>query len=457
MVSISILTLAILGVATLFNISSDAAGRTAAHAEMLGASMALQNALTDEVGKIVPGLLIIESPPPTAALADFPGGERIFRLRHDRLVFLASHGTDGLFESFTDPTRGVPDAPPATPSWESRPAAGAEALTYFGPGIPVVGDGTANGERREFEGGSADPTLTAAEWIFCHRAIILLMSDPGVAGWSPPDVNAFIGGGGMMNGGPLAVEFVEGRMDAVAPSAANPTAINAALLIGFLDALPAAQILTSLADIRGMWDPNLAPTTVSYTDPAAVDYYTKSGFNFIPRLFDFRIEWTDGGRVDPLGPDLNQNTGDEDFRTRWFGLRPYQADAFDPFSPNSMRYQARMRALSDPDNPANPRAVNPDNQIDETIAYRDRIEWSPTGVAPDADARYRAVWRGDDYHNYKPVALRFTYRIIDGNLRLRESVAIDQNEDALDDTDSAGVPYSVARASREFSLVLALD
>lgn len=459
-VSIGLLLIAMVTVAGILHMSSEAAGRTAAHARVLEASTALQHELGHKLNRIVPGLLIIESPPPTLARADVPEGPKYYRLRRDRLVFIASYAGEGAFESFTDPTRGTPANPTLAPSSSS------DALMYIGPGIPVVGDGTPAGTRRDIEYGSDDPTLTASEWMFLHRAILFLQTDPPVPGWVPPDMSIFTSVGGMLDGGDLSssaalLPLFDNRMDAVVP---DPSGIapNGSALIGYITgrvALPGAfagLFHGANPPAAALWQPSLAPASVSYSDPANVDYFNRSGSNFSTKLADFTIEWTDGGRVDPLGPDNAPSTGDEDFRTRWFGLAPDINDTPDLASPNSLRFQARLRGAANAVNPSNPNSANPDNEPFATSAFQNRIEWSQTGVTPDTDARYRAVWVGNDYELFRPKALRFTYRLFDANNRLSENTPIDLNDDGVPDPDAASTPYLVRRWGLKFSIVVPL-
>ncbi|HKQ48509.1 MAG TPA: hypothetical protein VJZ71_10600 [Phycisphaerae bacterium] len=439
-VSMGILTATMIAVATVFSISSDAAGRTEAHAEVLEASAAFQQTVADELSRIVPdGLLIIESPPPTLVRAEVSEGPRVFRLRHDRLVFISSKGTEGAYQSFTDPTRARPDLTDA----ETRrtPASSPEALIYYGPGIPVAGNGTAAGIRTPFD----DPAiLTASEWMFAHRAILLMVEDPGVAGWVPATKADFDAGLLMPN----TTGMFEARMDAIV-TGMNPVAA----LGNWLDV-----VWTNLAappvQLSDLWQPNLTPITTSLVDPADADYFTRSGFTFQPRMVDFRIEWTDGGSVDLLGPDDLPGTGDEDLRTRWFGLVPDRDELPDLNSLNSMRYLAQMRGRPGATNHANPNPSNIDNP-NPSPGIWDSIEWSQSGITADPGAHYRAVWRRGTWQ-FRPKALRFTYRIYDATRRLKQPTSVDFDEDGTADPDPANPtsPFIVTRYGQEFSIVV---
>ncbi len=437
MVSMAVLAVTIIAVATIFNISSDAASRTESHAEVLEASAAFQQSISDDLAHLTGGLLIIESPPPTLVRTEVSGGEKIIRLRHDRLVFLASRGSDGEFQSFTDPTYGDPANP------TRKPAGSPEAMIYYGPGIPVEGNGSGAGLQKLFDDEAV--ALAASDWVFSRRAILLMGAAPAVAGWTPPDMADF--DAGLITSAP---DIFDARMDALVSTATEDA--TAAKVAQQLLGIPVGAPTARLSDL---WRPNLTPITLSLSDSTYADYYARSGFTFQPRLTDFRIEWTDGGSIDLLGPDGNPNTGDENYGTRWFGLAPYRDEVPDLTSINSVKYQARMRSNPGAGNPSNPNPLNADNN---NLARWSEIEWSTPGAA-DAQARYRAVWRSDVWQApYKPTALKFTYRIYDATRRLKQNATLDFNEDGLPDPDpnNAGKPYVTTRFGQEFSIVVPL-
>ncbi len=239
-------------------------------------------------------------------------------------------------------------------------------------------------------------------------------------------------------------------------SSATEPATSATLIQNLLG-IPVGTPTPRLSDL---WSPNLTPITTNLTNSLDADYYARSGFTFRPRLADFRIEWTDGRRVDPNGPDNDPATpADNDNSTRWFGLAPDRTETpnlSNMGTINAMKYQARMRSTADATNPSNPNIANPDNSPTETAAFAN-IEWSPTGVTSDAAARYRAVWRTDTWA-YKPKALRFTYRIYDATRRLKQSATVDFDEDGAADPDPANpsAPYITTRYGQEFSIVVGL-
>jgi len=227
------------------------------------------------------------------------------------------------------------------------------------------------------------------------------------------------------------------------------------------------------ADFTALWQANLTPVSVSLLDALnSADYYSRSGFTFLPRLADFHIEWTDGRRIDPLGPDGYplgdpRDSNDNDTRTRWFGLAP-ERDPATPPDPNNpvgtietMNYQARMRAIasSAPKNPSNPNPLNPDNDTAETAAFAN-IEYGydpsgSVGVSPKQYAGYRAVWRTDNWQ-YRPKALRFTFRLYDAGNRIQSATTIDLDENGTADPNNVAIKPLITRSGQEFSIVVAV-
>jgi type II secretory pathway pseudopilin PulG len=468
LVVVALLAVMVVAVGELFDLSSEAAGRTAAHADLMAASAALQQHISDLLSKMVPGLLIIESPAPTGARADIPGGRAYYRLRHDRLVFIASGGQDE-FQSFTDPTRGTP----GNPEWV--PVSSSQALIYFGPGIPLGNTGDPR-QARPFDDDAY--ALAGSEWMFAQRTILLALEGPNVivpdwgADGEPLDMlETFAGGGGMLNGGinggKLHDEFVRGQMDVVVSDVNNSYPADAATFVELILNKPlqgGGGLLTQTPDIRALWQPNYCPTTVTVADPDKLDYYLRSGFTFQPRLADFRIEWTDGRRMDPLGPDADPGTGDEDYRMRWFGLRPDPGSDPDfsdpPGSINSSLDYVPIRRQDVVYYPGDDIYADTTAAEEEAFGVRggqSRIEWSnPAGGGPAADAAYRAIWRADTWQ-FRPTALRFTYRIYDPGNRLKHTTEVDLDEDGdfdPDDPPGDSARYDVSRYGKEFSIVV---
>lgn len=445
LVTMALLVVTIVAVGEVFDISAETAGRTAAHVEVMAASAALQQHLTELLSKIEPGLLVIESPEPTLARADIPGGPKYYRLRHDRLVFVAS-GSPGEFQSFTDPTRGTPDEP----TW--APVQSSQALIYFGPGVPLNDTGDPKRPRWLDDENFA---LAASEWVFAHRPVLFALDQPNVPGWSLTgfDMRVFTDSGGMLDGGDLEDGYEEGWMDVVV-SSPNTRADAAAFLDRVLD-VPRANLLVRNARIAALWEPSWCPTSVTFDDPADRDHYTRNGFTFLPRVADFRIEWTDGRSVDPANGD---------YRTRWFGLRPDRDSSPDLSSPpGSINASVDYIPVRRQDIPYD---AATDTYADTTPAEEDafglgpdgtnKIEWSyPASPTADQLAAYRAIWRADTWQ-FRPKALRFTYRIYDAGNRLRHTTQVDLDEDGIPDADPADTsrPAIVTRWGETFSVVL---
>jgi len=88
----------------------------------------------------------------------------------------------------------------------------------------------------------------------------------------------------------------------------------------------------------------------------------------------------------------------------------------------------------------------------ELDAYA-RIEWSALGNASSPDAAYRAIWRADTW-DYRPKALRFTYRIYDAGNRLEQDTTVDLDEDGIYDPDDSNARRTMQRYGRRFSIVV---
>jgi len=443
LVTAAILVVTIVAVTSVFTISSDTTSRTAAHSDLLAASAAVQQRITNLLSRMQPGMLIIESPPPTGPRGETAEGPRLFRMRHDRLVFIAT-GETGKFQSFTDPRYGTPDNPNIGPA-EAR-----EALIYVGPGIPLSTAGRPPAPR-PFDNDAV--ALPGAEWLLAQRAVLFILNppSPAVPGWTPANMQQlFESGGGLLNGGPLPDLYKDGRMDVVV--SAPGLRADGTTLVDLFAALPLTVILAANPAVAGLWEPSVCPMSVWLADPADQDYYTRTGASFQPRLADFRIEWTDGRRVDPEGLDADPNN---DFQTRWFGLRPDPADSPDIDQPENLKYLALMR-----------RAFTAETTPEEAAAFGissgfNQVEWSPNNGASSPTTRYRAVWRPETWQ-FRPTALRFTYRIYDAGNRLKNLTEIDLDEDGDFDPDDGGGPagdvnrHRVMRYGQTFTFVVPL-
>jgi len=434
MVAVALLAAVLLMVSQIFTISSEAAGRVNAQAEVFTASAALREQMTSDLGRIISGFLAIECPPPTDVRVETPGGTRVLRLRHDRLVFLAG-GSSGQYQSFTDPTR-------AYPTYEDlSPASSASALIYYGPGVTRTDNAGNPLSEAAF---LSDQSIPASDWALSRRAILLLNQRPAmpvpaptnsaaIADWLGlmPDMTSGAFGSpfdDMLDGSAGLLDVYRlGMMDAVSSDVALGRTADPQTIVDIINAIGSPNPLLSATSspIRGLWEMNWCPPTISQRDPSAADYFTRSGFTFDRGLVDFRIEWTDGRRVNPP----------TDQRTRWFGLYP------DPnTTPNNLGYLPYARRLL---------ANSAENPALESAVFGG-IELAPFG----ANARYRAVWRAGNWQ-YRPKALRFTYRIYDRALRLSETVKTDLNENGQTD-DTEGGPDLLRRYGQEFSIVLPL-
>lgn len=436
LVSVALLSIVVVMVSQVFKISSDAAGRVSQQAELFSAAAAFREQVTDLLTKIEPGLLIIESPPPTTVRAEVSGGDAIFRLRHDRLVFIATGGP-GEFESVTDPTRGAPNVPNLTPS------ASAQALIYVGPAVTTLNNAGNPMNDNVF---LSDATIAASEWAISRRAILLGVEE----GTGVKQVGALPGGANLTNWWGV---WSNAAFTIADFPVGNNLALPDAYRLGFTDVISDANtpanaqtLISQLAPVNLLNVPNNPLWSMSFasnafartgdpTDSTIFDHYTRDGINFLAHVADLRIEWTDGRRIDPANGDL---------RTRWFGLKP------DPNSnPAAVQYRSHMRSVV-ASGTHNPNLNNPDSPAGETAAFSG-IEWSPGG-----NVRYRAIWRTDTWQ-FRPKALRFTFRVYDRLDRFSRVTTVDLNEDGTpDDLDGDNKPDAIRRYGQEFSIVVPL-
>ncbi len=428
MVAIGILLAAILAVSRIFTISSDVTSRTASHAELIEAAAGVRERLAAELARLAPdSLLIIESPRPTSARADIPNDRRLFRMRHDRLVFVTHSSNLSAYQSHTHRWA-------VTPATADRaPPTSGQSIVYFGPTIAVQADGT----EFSFED---DPTaLAGSQWTYGHRNTLLFTevppnSDPA---WTPMTTNAFET---MLTGSPLAATLREGRTDVLIDSdSASVEGSYVARFSDFIRNKTFADLLSPTPSIRALWEPHLTPTSFSLLDPAERDFYTRLGGALRHGMADVRIEWTDGRRVNPTDP----NPANRNFNTRWFGLFPDGTQDVDLTQPDNLTYYASRRQ----------NAVG-DTTASENQTFADQIEWSPFANAANVDAAYRAVWRADTWA-FRPKAIRVTMRLYDGANRLKDTSTIDLDEDGDPDPDGAALPpFVVTRYGIEHSFVL---
>ncbi len=451
LVSIALLIVTMAALSQVFTIASDVTSRTTAHSELLAASAAFRETASDQLSKLSPdGLLIIESPPPAPTpRREVQEGLLFLRPRHDRLVFL-THGDIDEYQSFTDPRRGDPSNP------AGATAAASQALVYLGPGTPLTEtDNPLQPRPLADDANLLSRTLTASEWVFLHRSILLMLEDvnPPDPNWNPPTMDNLTAPGGMLDGGPLRAEFLQGEMDAIVSG--NNRVANARsfaqLILG--KALDNTDLLSADPSIASLWTPSRAPRSATMNNFNNRDYYTRGGSSFIPGLADFRIQWTDGRSIDSLGPDGVAATGDEG-GTVWFGLRP--DPTFIVNNSDITTGQVPNIAYRRQDFDQAPNTPTPDEAEAFGIATgsQNRIEWTPTNGA-DVNAAYRAIWRADTWR-FRPKALRFTYRLYDTGNRLKQTTEIDLDEDGDADPDGPAPPAIITRFGRPFSIVVQL-
>jgi type II secretory pathway pseudopilin PulG len=460
LVATGIMVVTIVALSEIFTISSQTARRTSAHAEVIAASAALQQRLTDLLSKIGPGMLIIDSPDPTGGHNSYPlrsdllGGANHYRITHDRLVFVASGGPDE-FQSFTDPTRGTPDNPTQTPVTSS------EALIYIGPGMPLI-----NGQGVRFDDDAVG--LPGSQWVLAQRAILLVPDLPPLAANAPQPVANWHNGvlgvglftdpvGGMLHGGlfgedalplppgplgPLG-SYCVGSMDVV-KSEPGVTRADGSTLIRLFQDLSIADLLSmspNTPPARALWKSNYCPVSISLPDPQAYDYYQRVGAYVQPRLADFHIEWTDGRRINPDGQGTTIDIG-----TRWFGLR---VDPGSVGTPDALKFAASMRRNYSSDTTfAEREAFGMNGQASIIESATD-----PTGNSAFS-AAYRAIWRTDTWQ-FRPKALRFTYRIYDAESLLKSEKQLHTDEYG-DTSPGTANPVLVSRFGEVFSIVVPL-
>ncbi|MFQ5501469.1 MAG: type II secretion system protein [Phycisphaerae bacterium] len=448
LVSIALLIVTMAALSQVFTIASDVTTRTTAHSELLAASAAFRETASDQLSKLSPdGLLIIESPPPAPTpRREVQEGPLFLRPRHDRLVFL-THGDIDEYQSFTDPRRGMPS---------NTTAAASQALVYFGPGTPLTEtDNPLQPRPLANDANLLSRTLTASEWVFLHRSILLMLEDanPDPAVWNPPTMDALAAPGGMLDGGPLRAEFLQGRMDAIVSG--NNRVANARsfaqLILG--KALDNTDLLSADPSIASLWTPSHAPRSATTNNFNNRDYYTRGGSSFISGLADFRIQWTDGRSIDSLGPDGVAATGDEG-GTVWFGLRPDPTFIVNNIAITTGQVPNIAYRRQDFDQPPNTPTPDEAEAFGIAAGSQNRIEWTPTNGA-DVNAAYRAIWRADTWR-FRPKALRFTYRLYDAGNRLKQTTEIDLDEDGDADPDGTAPPAIITRFGRPFSIVVKL-
>jgi len=460
LVVVTLLVVTVAAASQLFTISSDATVRTQANSEVIQRSRQVNQRLEDQVGKVAhESLLIINSPPPIIGVSETKESLS-WPMRWDSVV-LVTRGDNDEYESIADRRRGNFVDPMLSPATSS------EAIVYFGPGLPLTTEPNSLVSPLLLN----DPQLTAKEWIFLHRSILLLLEDRNdipTGSFDPslqiPRISDQLMPGGIFNNptiGTLLGVYRDNSID-VLVSDENLPASAASVSDIMLQKDLFGDLLTNNPSIAPLWQPSWAPRTarVEFNFRNARDFYTRSGSNFMPGLADFRVEWTDGG-VDEFGPDLVPNTGDEG-GTRWFGLREFPLPIVD---------NADITNVTNRINPIgweNVAIMRSDTSLyaDGAADYA-AVEWSQFGFNPavgnfnaQQNAAYRAIWRGDTW-DLRPKALRFTYRLYDDGNRLKQNMPVDLDRDGDFDPDDNGFPNQadvnrreLVRFGREFSVVV---
>lgn len=469
LVATALLVATMLVVSEVFSLSSNASGRTVAHTEIIEAAQTFEQAVRTRVAQMKKGLLIIESPEALLNRGDLPASPALLPMRHDRLVFIAQGGQVD-FESVTDRNAPSINNPLNNGALGTgRTFTAPEALVFFGPSYP---DGRILASNYTSGVGVVDTTIAGKEWIVAQRAVLL--GGPTAAFTS----YATLAGAGIntpaapyrladiMNAAPAVLQGVYGAtMDAV-----NETGDQ--LL---------QRIQTELAagrSIEGLWQLGLCPSTVqldvNQDNPLNKRaYYSRAAFNLQPRIADLRIEWTDGSAIDPVdiaptlpppaaghaNPTFQQRRPD----TQWFG------------PPRLTSGNAGWTAPQVPLPPNFPPVSNetgdvcakwqwllafggvPTISTGEFNTYGQVLNFpnSPelrTGNGPGGLPVYRAVWTPKTW-DFRPKALRFTFRAYDSQDRIANVEQSRSNVDALNVPANFVTP-TPKRYGLEFSFVV---
>ncbi|MCK6456530.1 MAG: prepilin-type N-terminal cleavage/methylation domain-containing protein [Phycisphaerae bacterium] len=412
LVATALLLAVMLMVSEVFSLSSTASGRTAAHAEIIEAGAAFEQAVRHALSNLRPNsLLIIDSPQPLTNRPDVSGNPAVLPLRHDRLVFIVE-GAAGEFVSVTDRNRPTVAAAAATP------ASTHQALVFIGPGNP--------NSQLQPEGrivapqpgvGAVDALLPAKDWIMAER--VVLLDSPAFTSFTgevPPLTYPTL---------QLGVTPAQG-LYACGIDAVTETADE--LLV---------RVVADWPNVPGLWELNLCPSEVDAIPPtSATDnyfYYGRAGFNLQARIADLRIEWTDGALVDPN--DISPADGEpDDANTQWFG---------------APRDTSGQPGYLDPPGAAG-------NRGDVTTQDLWRLAFGepalPAGVETfdPATQAYRAAWLPATWAS-RPTALRLTYRVYDS----QDRIANVENVDTTVPGDGAP-DATLKRYGLEFSFVVSL-
>ncbi|MCB9855125.1 MAG: prepilin-type N-terminal cleavage/methylation domain-containing protein [Phycisphaerales bacterium] len=460
LVTVGLVAIVIVSISQIFRVTSDAAAVTEANASLIQKSRNINETLEREVRNIAPDcILVINCPPPIRFDTEIANGPSV-PLQVDAIAFIA-RGNANEYESTTDPTRPIVGSPTLE---NLGPATSSEAIVYMGPGDPMTKNPVIGIDPLRLE----QNLIVASDWPFVHRTILLLPELPEnrVATWVTRDMQSlFVNGGLFNNQTGLTPQYENGTTDVVYSSAtlrANSRTFAQLLMNKDWD----TDLATDTPSIVSFWSRSLAPQTLTVNVAATNlrNFYRRSGATFTFGLADFRVEWTDGRPVDPIGLDGMPNTGDENLNTRWFGIGP------DPKEPVTQAALVELTTVNDPGDAVgvpyyawkrqnayiNPNLSPAEQDAEQAINdfYRDRIEWPRGNNAGTTRSMYRAIWRADTWE-YRPKALRFTYRLYDENNRIKNNTEVDFNRDGYPDPKIAGVPnWQMLRLGREFSVVI---
>ncbi len=349
MVSVAVLVIAMVAVGYIFSAVSKTSGLTTADIELTDAADVLRRTMQEDLNALAPGILVINSTNPEsvsphehAYVPDASGepstNDANYAPRRDQLVFLTSTN------------------PQTYASWAWGLTSGEAAVYYGHNGDPEW----TNAYPLPIAPASQTPVPPAISRKLGRRAILLGVSDPGGLGFlavyplASNDVNF--------------ERFHRGGDDVVRERLPD--------LLLRLRSLNHDQI-------QGLWRRSAAYAAVS-VDPGDPDYYANHAFQFVPRVGDFIVEWTDGSPSAAGG-------------LKWYGQD---------------------------------RDVNADGEIniDEGDVTPYAQGWGspvfgpeyPTDL-PDYLQGYRVVWRVDrGTWSVRPKALRVTVRLYDASKRIRD-------------------------------------
>lgn len=443
--AIALMLAVMLAVANVFSMTSLASGRAIGQSETIETATAFEQAVRTQLGRLKSSLtgndtlLLIESPPPIAAMPETNAGPLALSLRHDRLVFIAQGSSTDTFRSQTDRNVASPTGPGRL--LFSSP----EALIYFGPGDPD-GQGLNN--------------VVARDWILAQR--IILLGAPNIAG----------GAFQSFTGETPILQYPLNTLVTAPPQGLYACGVDAVQETSLQLAMRVRNALAASASIAGLWDLNIAPSEVNTVRPTGptdnYKYYGRAAFNLAPRISDLRIEWTDGSVVDPTVvtpfPTPAQLPA---FGTQWFGQRRDTADIAANMPP-----PGTLQGWTGPGDVGgvsgdvcekrewlrvfDPAVTQPESM---PAAYGQNpgpgaIEFSTNGFVNG----YGAIWTGATWA-YRPKALRFTFRVYDSRDRLSSAEAYDTTpwqSPTLWVPGPGANPEPVRRFGLEYSFVVKL-